>query len=424
MTDDVAHARAAGIDISKTDAKVCLRVTSPAGRVALQERVFAADAASIQELRVWLVDQRVECVVMEATSSYWKPFFYGLETGPFEVLLANPRQVKQLKGRKTDRADAAWLAKLAALGVVVGSFVPPPEVRDLRLAVRTRARLVRQATAQSAQLEKLLEDTSVKLSAVSSRLLTRSGRRILNAIRDGETNPDTLARLSRLKTPADTLRRALDGHVRTVHRDLIRVHLNLVDQLTTQISEVEKIIDTYSLPFRDAIQLLTSIPGISTRLATALIAETGPDMTIFPTPGRLVSWAGLAPGLNESAGKAKRAAVRQGNQHVKAAATMAAMATIQQTDTFFGTRYRRIRSRRGHGVALVAVARSILVAVWTVLHTRQAYHDLGADWYERALTDKQRRARLARAETILKHIGVQYTLHDNDGGHAPATEAA
>jgi transposase len=424
MTNDVVHLRAAGMDISKTDAKVCLRLVQPDGQTIQHQRVFDATTGAIRELRQWLIDAGIDCVVMEATSSYWKPFYYGLEDGPFEVLLANARQVKQLKGRKTDRADAAWLAKLAGLGVVAGSFVPPPEVRDLRLLVRTRDRLVRTATAQSCQLEKLLEDAGIKLSAVSSKLLTVSGRSILEQIRDGQTNLDALADLSRLRVSRDTVKAALDGHVRDVHRDLIRVHLDLLDHFAAQLRQLDEAIDAHVGPVQDAIDLLVTIPGLSTRLATTLIAETGPTMTVFPTPGHLVSWSGLAPGNHESAGKTRRVACRAGNRRVKTAATMAAMVLIRQPDTFFGARYHRIRARRGHNVALVAVARSLIMAVWAVLATGQPYHDLGPDWHARALTAAQRRHRLARAEAILRQLGVEYILDDTSSRQLPALEAA
>lgn len=389
VEEEVLHARCAGLDISKRDAKCCVRVV-PQGmkRPRLSHTTWGASVAQVDALRRHLEDAQVTCVVMEATSTYWKPYYYGLDGASFEVVLVNARHVRQMRGRKTDIADAAWLSRLAALGSVTGSFVPSGLIRALRLATRRRVTLVGQATAEASRLEKLLEDGCLKLSAVASKLLTKTGRGILDQICDGVTNPAALAEGSRLKVSQERLEEALGNRVQPWHAEMIRSHLRVIDQLGEEIAAIQSEIDMLIEPFHTERDLLCTVPGICQSLANDIIAEIGTDMSVFPTAGHLASWAGVAPGSNESAGVVKSARCRDGNNHLKRALGLAVMGAINRSDNRIAARYRKLRARKGHPKALVAAMHTIVVAIWHILNNGVPYKDLGADYYDRRDTER------------------------------------
>ncbi len=316
---DVVHPRCAGIDISKRDAKVCVRVAGP-GRAKARSTVTTWGAVTNQvlALRDHLIVEQVTLVVMEATSDYWKPFYYLLEDGPFEVMLVNARHVKNLPGRKTDVSDAAWLADLGAHGLVRGSFVPPEPIRQLRDLTRTRTTITRERAREIQRLEKLLEDAGIKLSSVATDISGVSGRLMLEALIGGQRDPAELAGLAkrRLRSKIPELTEALTGRFGEHHAFLARVHLDLIDQHTHAIDELTARIEVVIEPFRRARDLIVTIPGISTLVADVIIAETGADMTRFPTAAHLASWAGTCPGSNESAGRIKSTHTRPGNPYV------------------------------------------------------------------------------------------------------------
>jgi len=404
--------RVAGIDISKSDAKVCVQVVVGDGRVWTETRRFGATMAQIRLLRDWLVASGVQRVLMESTSAYWKPFWDGLVDAGFEVVLANANEVKQVRGRKTDVSDAAWLALLARVGAVRSSFVPARDIRDLRLATRARSKLVGRATSVAASLEKLLEDTGMKLSSASSKLLTVSGRSILDAVCDGLTDPAQLAELSRLrKTTGQALVDALESRVRPVHQVLIRSYLDQLDFLAAQIQVVQTEIDRLAAPFEAEIAVLCTAPGIERVLACAIIAEIGVDMTQFEDPDHLTSWAGLAPGSNKTADRARPTGVKKGNKHLKAALSQAARSAVMKNDTFLQARFRKVRARRGDSKAYTAVARSLLVSLWAMLSRHEPYSELGGDYYTRTATTTQRNRLQANAEATLTRLGINYTIN-------------
>ncbi|GGK75038.1 IS110 family transposase [Ornithinimicrobium pekingense] len=311
---EVMHTRCAGMDISKTDAKVCVRVAGTGRRKAIETvSTWSSMTRQILALREHLAAEQVTCVVMEATSDYWKPFYYLLEDlDGVEVLLVNARQVKNLPGRKTDVSDATWLAQLGAHGLVRGSFVPPEPVRQLRDLTRTRTAIIRERSREVQRLEKLLEDAGIKLSSVASDILGVSGRAMLEALIEGERDPVLMADLARrrlrIKIPA--LTEALQGRFVEHHAFMARIHLDLIDQHTTAIDQLTERIEELIKPFRAARDLITTIPGISVLTADVVIAETGADMAQFPTANHLASWAGTTPGNNESAGKVKSSRTR------------------------------------------------------------------------------------------------------------------
>jgi transposase len=405
---EVVHARCAGVDVSKRDAKVCVRVAGGSRRAANQTvSTWGSTTNQVLELREHLIDQAVTLVVMEATGDYWKPFYYLLEDAGFEVMLVNARHVRNLPGRKTDVSDAAWLAQLGAHGLVRGSFVPPAPIRELRDLTRTRTSITRERSREIQRLEKLLEDSGIKLSSVATDITGVSGRAMLEALISGQRDPAVLADLARrsLRSKIPALTEALTGRFGDHHAFLTRIHLDLIDRHTQAIEEVTERIEQVIEPFRAFRDLITSIPGISTRVADVICAEVGPDMTRFPTAGHLASWAGTCPGSHESAGRVKSTKTRPGNPYLKGALGIAAMSAARR-DTYFGVKYRRIAARRGPMRALVAVEHAMLTTIWHMATTGALYDDPGPDFYTRLDPDRAKR----RAIHHLHTMGYDVTL--------------
>jgi transposase len=407
---EVVHPRCAGMDVSKKDAKVCVRVAG-AGRRKTVETVttWSSMTGPILALREHLAVEQVTCVVMEATGDYWKPFYYLLEDLPgVEVMLVNARHVKTVPGRKTDVADATWLAQLGAHGLVRASFVPPEPIRQLRDLTRARTAITRERAREAQRLEKLLEDSGIKLSAVASDILGVSGRAMLEALIAGDRDPVTLADLAkrRLRNKIPELTEALNGRFNEHHAFLARVHLDLIDRHTDAIDKLTARIEVMMEPFQGFHDLICTIPGISTITADVIVAETGADMSRFPTAKHLASWAGTTPGNNESAGKVKSSRSRPGNPYLQGALGAAAMACAQNPRTYYGARYRRIASRRGPKKANVAIQHSMLIAIWHMGTTGTLYEDPGADYFTRLHPDRARK----RAIHQLEAMGYRVTL--------------
>jgi transposase len=406
---DVVHPRCAGVDVSKRDAKVCVRIAG-AGRSRAKSTVTTWGAVTNQvlALREHLVTEQVTLVVMEATSDYWKPFYFLLEDGPFEVMLVNARHVKGLPGRKTDVSDAAWLAELGAHGLVRGSFVPPAPIRQLRDLTRTRTRITRDRAREIQRLEKLLEDAGIKLSSVASDITGVSGRAMLHALISGVRDPAELADLAkrRMRSKIPELTEALTGRFGQHHAFLARLHLNLIDQHTKVIDELTAQIEVVIEPFRGARDLIVTIPGISTLVADVIIAETGANMSRFPSAGHLASWAGTCPGSNESAGRVKSTHTRPGNPYLKGALGVAAMSASRSKGTYFSAKFRRVATRGGPVKAIVAIEHAMLIAIWNMLSTGELYRDPGDDFYARLNPDKAK----TRAIDQLNKMGYSVTL--------------
>lgn len=401
---EVIHQRCAGLDISKKDTKVCVRVAG-AGRRKTTETVttWGSMTNQILALREHLIDQQVTCVVMEATGSYWKPFYYLLEDLPgVEVMLVNAHDAKNLPGRKTDVSDATWLAQLAAHGLLRASFVPPEPVRHLRDLTRTRTAITRERSREVQRLEKLLEDAGIKLSSVATDIMGVSGRAMLQELIEGQRDPIMLADLAkrRLRNKTPELVEALTGRFVEHHAFLARMHLNLIDQHSAAIAELTERIEVMIEPFRGFHQLICSIPGISTLVADVITAETGADMTRFPTAGHLASWSGTCPGHHESAGRVKSTKTRPGNRHLKGALGTAAMAAARSKNTYLGARYRRLSTRTGKAKAIVAIEHTILIVIWNMAQTGALYDDLGADYYTRLRPDRTKKRAIGQLEAM------------------------
>jgi transposase len=404
---EVIHPRCAGLDISKKDAKVCVRIAG-VGRRKTTETVttWSSMTTSILGLREHLVAEKVTCVVMEATSDDWKPFYYLLEDAGFEVLLVNARHVKTLPGRKTDVADATWLAQLGAHGLVRGSFVPPAPIRELRDLTRTRTAITRARSREVQRLEKQLEDAGIKLSSVASDIMGVSGRTMLEALVAGEDDPSVLADLAkrRLRPKIRALAEALNGRFTEHHGFLVRVHLDLIDQHTAAINDLTARIEVMMEPFRAFRDLICTIPGINTLTADVVVAETGADMSRFPTAKHLASWTGTTPGSNESAGKVKSSTTRPGNPYLQGALGAAAMSCAQNPGTYLGARYRCIASRRGPQKANVAIQHSMLTAIWHMGTDGTLYEDPGADYFTRVHPDRTKNRALHQLEAMGYHV--------------------
>ena len=424
---EVLHPRCAGIDVSKKDAKVCVRIVngpsaSQSGRpgrpragaviTGVSETVttWGSMTHQILDLRDHLAAEQVTCVVMEATSDYWKPFYYLLEDlDGVEVQLVNARHVKNLPGRKSDVADATWLAQLGAHGLVRSSFVPPEPIRRLRDLTRARTAITRERSREITRIEKLLEDSGIKLSAVVSHLDGVSARRMLEALVAGDQDPTQIADLAvrQLRAKIPVLTEALTGRFSEHHAFLTRVHLDLIDQHTAAIDQltarIEEVIEPYA-SFRD---LICAIPGISTGVADVIIAETGADMSVFGTAAQLASWAGVAPGQHQSADRKKSGRTRPGNKYLQGALGTAALSCARNPHrSYFGTRYRRLAARRGPQRALVAVERSMLTTIWHMGTTGTLYEEKGPDYYTRLDPERTKRRALAQ----LRQMGYTVTI--------------
>jgi transposase len=405
--------RVAALDIGKAELTCCVRVPQEGrpGRRLQEVEAYSTMTRSLLGLADRLRCLGVTRVVMEATSDYWKPVFYVLEAHGLETWLVNAKDVKHLPGRpKTDKLDAVWLCKVAERQMIRPSFVPPPQIRRLRDVTRYRIDLVGVRGAEKNRVEKLLEDAQIKLSVVASDIFGVSGRDMMAALIAGERNPKALAQLarSRMRAKLSALEEAFTGHFTDHHAFLLAKMLARIDATDADIAELDTTIEAMIAPFAPAVARLDEIPGIGPVAAAVIIAEIGTDMTRFPTPGHLVSWAKFAPGVKESAGKKKgKGSTGHGNAYLARALGEAAVGAAR-TDSFLGERYRRIARRRGAKKAIVAVGRSILVIIWHLLSDPQArYTDLGAGSYDQRINPERRRRNHVHQ---LEALGYKVTL--------------
>jgi transposase len=397
----VLYPRCAGLDVHKDTVVASARLAS--GRdVGIEVRTFATTTAGLLALSAWLAERGCTHVAMEATGVYWKPVWHVLSDGDFTLVLANAAHVKNVPGRKTDVADATWLAELLAHGLVRASFVPDAPTQALRVLLRTRKQLVRERASHVQRLQKTLEDANLKLASVLTDITGTSGRAILEAMIAGEGDPAALAALAhpRVKAPPEKLVEALRGRVTSHHRFLLRLHLRQVDALEAAVAEIDREVEADLGPFRAAVRLLSSIPGVSTLGAEVIVAEIGTDMRRFPTAGHLLSWAGLCPRSDESAGKRRSTRLRHGAPWLKTTLVQCAWAAARKKGGYPQAQFQRLRARRGPKKAICAVAASILTAAYHMLRDGTFYRDLGPDHFSRR-TKGDRTVRLVRHLTAL-----------------------
>lgn len=400
---EVLHARCAGLDVHQKTVVGSVRVTVRR-KVTRETKTFGTTTGELLALSDWLSSFGVTHVAMESTGVFWKPIWHILE-GDFELLLANAMHVKNIPGRKSDASDAAWIADLLAHGLIRGSFVPPGSIQELRDLTRNRKQLVRDVARYTLRIQKVLEDANIKLTEVLADVLGKSGRTMIEALIAGETDPDVLSRLTfgnRMKASREQLAEALRGRVTAHHRFLLKLHLGQVDALGRGIRELEERIEEVLPPFRDAAKRLTTIPGISDTAAHIVVAEIGVDMDRFPSSGHLISWAGLCPRLNESAGKRLSTRTRNGAPWLKTTLVQAAWAAVRTKGSYLQAQFVRIKSRRGPKKAIIAVAASILTAIYHMLKKKVDYLDPGGAFFDHR--DKERTAR--RLIRRLKHLGL------------------
>ncbi|MGB9374919.1 MAG: IS110 family transposase [Jiangellales bacterium] len=413
--DEQIIERVAALDIGKAEVVCCVRLPDPGGgkRRVQEISTHSAMVPSLCELANRLVALGVRRVVMEATSDYWRPPFYLFEAHGLEPWLVNAKDVKHVPGRpKTDRLDAVWLCKLAERQMLRPSFVPPADLRRLRDLTRYRADLVGVRTAEKNRVDKLLEDACLKLSVVASDIFGVSGRAMLDALLAGERDPHVLAEMARtrMRVKIPQLQEAFAGLALGTfhdhHRFLLSRMLMRVDAVNADIAAVDAQIAQHLAPFAEAVARLAHIPGVGPTTAAVIIAEIGVDMTRFPTPAHLCSWAKFAPRANSSAGRTKgNGSTGHGNRYLARALGEAAVSAAR-THTFLGARYRRLARRRGKKKAIVAVGRSILVIVWHLLNDPDTqFHDLGADHYDRHVnTETKRRTHIRQLEALGYHV--------------------
>lgn len=398
---DVLYERVAGLDIGKKSVTVCVRAPGSDGRRVSAVRTFSTMTRSVQVMADWIQEQGVTLAAMESTSTYWKPVFYCLEPR-MECWLLNAAHIKAIPGRKSDVRDAEWIATLLEHGLVRPSFVPEPPIRRLRLLTRYRTQLTCDRTRDAKRLEQMLEDASIKVSSVASSVTTLSVRRMLWALIAGEADPAVLADLAygKMRGKIPDLIEALTGTFDADHARLGTAMLTRLVTVEAALKMLNGTIEHACAPWAHQIELLCTIPGVGPATAQVIIAETGADMTRFPSPERLAAWAGLAPGMHESAGLRHRAPTRKGNKWLASALVEAAGSASRTRGTYLAAQYTRLSRRRGGKRALVAVAHSILVSAWHMLADDQTYQDLGADWPQRRHADADTHRLVAQLEQL------------------------
>ena len=398
---EVLHERCAGLDVHKTTVVCCVRLAR-GGRVEKEVKTFKTTTGELLALADWLDGHGVNHVVMEATGVYWKPVWHILDDGERQLVLANAAHVKNVPGRKSDVSDCDWLSDLEAHGLIRASFVPDNQTQELRGLLRTRKQLVRERTSHTLRLQKTLEDANLKLDSVISNVVGVSGRRMIEALVAGESDPATLASLAdrRIKAPPEVLCEALRGRVTRHHRFLLGLHLGHIDAIDQAIDSIDQEVEASLQPFCAAIGLLKTIPGVSQLAAESIIAEIGPDMSRFPTCGHLISWAGLCPRSDESAGKRRSTRIRKGNPWLKTVLVQSAWAAVKTKATYPNAQFLSIRSRRGTRKAIVAVAASILTAAYHMLKTTTPYRDLGPQHFDNQNKEAQARKILTRLRRL------------------------
>jgi transposase len=377
------------------------------GKVSTEVRTFKTTTEELLKLSEWLAEQGITHIGMEATGVYWKPVWHIFSDGDFQLTLANAAHVKNVPGRKTDVKDAQWLADLMAHGLIKASFVPDEPTQEMRNLLRTRKQLVRERSSHTQRIQKTLEDANIKLDNVVTDILGVSGRRMLEALIQGETAPEVLAQLAdgRIRATREELEAALRGRVTRHHRFLLQLHLAQIGAFDTSIRSIDKEVEANLEPFRVAVNMVRGIPGFSLLAACVLLSEIGLDMSHFKSAAHLIAWAGLCPRNDESAGKRRSNRMRQGAPWLKIVLIQCAWAATRTKGSYFQAQFHRIRSRRGPKKAICAVAASLLTTAYHMLKNGTVYQDLGANHFEK---DKERQ--IARLVKGLGKLGFEVKL--------------
>ncbi len=408
---NVVYERCCGLDVHKKMLVACLIVPGADGQRQKQVRSYSTMLADLLALRDWLTAAGCTHVAMESTGVYWKPIYNVLD-GSVEVLVVNAQHLKAVPGRKTDVHDAEWIADLLQHGLLRASYIPSRAQRELRELTRTRTRLIQQRSQTINRLQKVLEDSNIKLGSVVSNIMGMSAQAMLKALLEGQTDPHLLAELAqgRLRAKREQLEQALVGSFQPHHRFLIQEHLTHIDYLDEAIARLSQEIAAQLRPFESLLGLLDTIVGINRRLAEVLLAEIGTDVKRFPTAKHLASWAGMCPGNDQSAGKRLSGRTRKGNRWLRTALMEAAHAAAHSKNTYLSAQYHRLASRRGKQKAVLALAHSILVIVYMVMSRQEAFKELGGNYFD----ERDRQAVEQRLVRRLEQLGYQVSLHPND----------
>jgi transposase len=401
----VLYPRCAGLDVHKDTVVACVRCVSPP--VHRETRSFPTTTRGLLALAEWLGARHCSHVAMEATGVYWRPAWHMLE-GHFELVLANAQHIRNVPGRKSDVNDAMWIADLLAHGLIRASFVPPAPIQELRDLTRTRKQLVRELCQHALRIQKVLEDANIKLGSVLSDVLTASGRAMLGAIIAGESDPERLAALAQgtARRQRGALVEALHGRITPHHRSMLKLHLELIAAIEHALGELDAAVGKALAPIQERARLLTTMPGIGDRVAQVVVAEIGVDMARFPNPGHLISWAGLCPRNDESAGKRRSTRVRKSGTWLKTTLVTAAWAAVRVRTSYLHGQFLRLKARRGAKKAILAVAASMLTAIYFMLRDGVPYRDLGPQHFDA----RQRASTIRRLLRRLHDLGYPMTI--------------
>lgn len=400
--------RCCGLDVHQETIVACLLVGKADERPRKETRTFRTVTRELLALREWLQEAGCTHVGMESTGVYWMPVYAILED-VFDLTVGNAQHIKNVPGRKTDVKDAEWIADLLRHGLIRKSFVPPKPIRDLRDVVRYRRKLVQSRATERNRLLKLLETANIKLSSFLTNVFGVSGMAMLEALVEGESTPEQMAQLSkgRLRRKVADVELALDGRLADHHRFLLRIQIERLKQADTQVDALDLRIDEILKPSREQAQRLITIPGVSSVVASQLIAEMGTDMTVFKSEAHLASWAGVCPGNHESAGKRQRGTKRKGNIHLTTALVEAAQAAIKKKGAYLRDKFHRLKARRGYKRALMAIAHKILIAAYHMLRDKTDYRDLGDDYLDRMSKSRTTTALVRRLERLGYNVHLE-----------------
>lgn len=400
---EVVYQRCCGIDVHKKMIVACFRD----GRKK-ELREFGTLTSDLRELTNWLLEEKCEMIAMESTASYWKPLYNLFELSGLPAMVVNAQHMKSLPGRKTDMKDAEWISDLLQHGLLRASFIPDRDQRELREVSRYRKSLIEERSRELNRLQKMLEGGNIKLGSMLTHINGKSGRKFLELLLSGEEiSLEAVDKLRnyQLHSSAEELLQSLDGFLSPLQKKLLRSILDHIDDMTRRIEDVDKIIKEYMKEYEDAVKALEEIPGVGEVGAQTIISEIGVDMSRFPTASHLCSWAGVAPGNNESAGKRRSGRTTKGNITLKTTLIQCAHGASKRKGTFFYAQYQRIKMRRGSKIAAMAVAHSILVAVYHMLKNNVPFYDLGSDFYNKFNREKKIRSYLNK----LSELGYDLT---------------
>lgn len=376
--------RCCGIDVHKKTITACLMIGKSNEQPTVTIKTFSTMTRDLLACKDWLESEGCTHVALESTGVYWKPVFNILEDS-MEIILANARHIKNVPGRKTDVKDCAWIAELLRHGLIKGSFIPPQPVRALRDLTRYRKKLIQQRSSELNRIQKFLEDANIKLSSVVSDITGVSAQDMIHHLIKQDMTPQEMSELARgrLRTKITELEKALEGALRAHHRLILAVSIQMIASYDQAIAELDREIDERMKPYGKTSERLQTIPGIKKRAAESIVAETGVDMSRFPSDRHLSSWAGVSPGNNESAGKRKSGKSTPGNKWLKAALTESAWSASRSKGTYLKVRYQRLAARRGKKRAALAVGHTILIMAYHIIKEQCTYKELGADYFDR-----------------------------------------